>query len=207
VITSEKDDSGQRKPSAKAEAILDGAMQEFLTYGYAATSMDRVAQSAKVSKATIYSHFRDKADLFTAIVQRLAEYKFNILFDPHNAQSLQGEPRQVLRTLALNLCHQASQDDQFCEFMRLIVGESGRFPELAKPYVEKVARPVIQALTQYLTARSELSLQDPEATARIFVGTLVYFIVLQEVLHGKDSLPMSHERLIDNLIDLIVPVR
>ncbi|MEO0457035.1 MAG: TetR/AcrR family transcriptional regulator [Cyanobacteria bacterium P01_A01_bin.114] len=197
--------SDRKKLSVKTEAILDGAMQEFLAHGYTATSMDRIAIAANVSKATIYSHFRDKTDLFAAIVQRLAEHKFNTLFDPHNVNALQGPPRTVLRDLAQKMVVQAQAETQFCEFMRLIVGESGRFPELAKPYVEHVAKPLVQSLSAYLSSCQELQLQDPEATARTFIGTLVYFVMLQEVLDGKTLFPIAHERIIDTLINLIVP--
>ena len=179
-------------------------MQEFLSNGYAATSMDRIAQTAQVSKATIYSHFRDKSDLFAAIIQQLASHKFNTLFAPHTSATLQGEPRLVLKALAIKICDQAHQNDQFCEFMRLIIGESGRFPELAKPYTENLAKPAIFALTQYLDSHPELNLKDSEATARTFIGTLVYFVMLQDVLHGQEIMPMSQDRQIEALIDLIV---
>lgn len=196
--------SAPKKASQKAEAIMNGAMQEFLVNGYAATSMDRIAQTAQVSKATIYSHFRDKSDLFAAIIQQLATHKFNTLFDDQDPNTLQGEPRVVLHNLAIKICGQAHQNDQFCEFMRLIIGESGRFPELAKPYIENLAKPVILALTQYLNSRPDLHIKDPEATARTFIGTLVYFVMLQNVLHGQAIIPMSQERQIETLIDLIV---
>jgi TetR/AcrR family transcriptional regulator len=63
----------------KAEQILTGAMQEFLVHGYAATSMDRVAKAAGVSKATVYTYFQDKEGLFAALVQRFAQRKFSII--------------------------------------------------------------------------------------------------------------------------------
>ena len=55
------------RAEAKAEAILAGAMQEFLKHGYAAASMDKIAKAAKVSKATVYSYFDDKENLFNAV--------------------------------------------------------------------------------------------------------------------------------------------
>ena len=89
-------------------------MQEFLAHGYAATSMDRVASAAGVSKATIYSHFKDKADLFAAIMQQLAEHKFATVFDPRDRSALQGDPRTTIRSLALKMCAQAECDKHFC---------------------------------------------------------------------------------------------
>lgn len=180
-------------------------MQEFLTNGYAATSMDRVAATAGVSKATVYSHFQDKAGLFAALVQQLAEDKFRTVFDPRNEGALQGEPRIVLSELAKKVLDNAASDSQFCEFMRLIVGESGRFPELAKPYVQNVAKPLLDSLTRYLSSRTELGLSDPEAIARVFAGTLIYFVILQRVLGGQEFMPLESDRIITSLVDLIAP--
>ncbi len=194
----------RQKSVAKTAAILDGAMQEFLANGYAATSMDRVAAAAGVSKATVYSHFQDKARLFAAIVQQLAEDKFRSVFDPCNKAPLQGDPEDVLRAIATSILDEAACNSEFCEFMRLIVGESGRFPELAEPYIQNVAKPLLDGITRYLISRQELALDDPEATARMFVGTLIYFVMLQRVLHGKTLMPMESDRLIATLINSIV---
>jgi AcrR family transcriptional regulator len=180
-------------------------MQEFLANGYAAASMDRVAAAAGVSKATVYSHFHDKAGLFAALVQELAEDKFRTVFDPRDENALQGEPKAVLGEIATKVLDDAASDNQFCEFMRLIMGESGRFPELAKPYVQNVAKPLLDGLTRYLSSRSELGLKDPEAIARTFAGTLIYFVILQRVLGGEDCMPMERDRIVTTLVDLIVP--
>lgn len=195
----------RKKSTVKTAAILDGAMQEFLANGYAATSMDRVAATAGVSKATVYGHFQDKAGLFAALVQQLAESKFRAVFDPRDDNALQGEPRAVLSDLARRVLDNAACDPQFCEFMRLIVGESGRFPELAKPYIQNVAKPLLDGLTRYLSSRVELQLADPAATARTFAGTLIYFVILQRVLGGEELMPMEGDRIITTLVDLIVP--
>lgn len=175
-------------------------MKEFLANGYAATSMDKVAAAAGVSKATVYSHFQDKAGLFSAIVRQLAEEKFGSGFDPRDEAAMQGKPGVVLRRIAENILKKADTDSQFCEFMRLIIGESGRFPELAEPYVQNLAKPLIGGLTRYLSAQDELRLCDPEATARMFAGTLIYFVLLQRVLGGDALMPFESDRIINNLI-------
>ena len=191
------------KSAEKAEVILDGAMQEFLTHGYAGTSMDRVATAAGVSKATVYSHFQDKERLFTALIERLVREKCWTIFNPQDPQSLQGEPKIILRRLAIMMLDTVSSDQQLLTFKRLIVGESGRFPELAKSFIQNLDKPVIEALSQYLASRCELNLPDPEAVARVFIGTLVHFLITQEMLHGKEIFPMERDRLIDSLIYLI----
>ncbi len=194
---------GRQRSSQKADAILDGAMAEFLDCGYAAASMDRVAAAAGVSKATVYRYFQDKEHLFAALIQRLVEGKFAAVFNPLTTQLSQAEPGAFLRTLATKVLDNATSNSQFQDFMRTIVAESGRSPELAYAYVENLAKPVLETLSQYFASRSELGLRDPEAAARIFVGALVYFVLLQEVLHGKVQLPMERDRIIECLVDLM----
>lgn len=183
----------------KTEQILQGAMQEFLTHGYAGTSMDKVAKTGGVSKATVYSYFQDKEGLFAALIQRLAAQKL-VAFPP-----IETEPAIALRFIATTLLDQASHEPQFLTFVRLVIAESGRFPQLAQTFVSNLAKPGIDRLTQYLASHPELKLPDPEATARIFIGSLVYYQLTQDMMHGKEILPMDRDRLIEGLMHLILP--
>src|SRR5690606_34160181 len=49
--------------------ILDAATQLFLRDGYAATSIEAVLEASGGSKATLYSYFSTKDELFRAVVQ------------------------------------------------------------------------------------------------------------------------------------------
>ncbi|RQH21789.1 TetR/AcrR family transcriptional regulator, partial [Okeania hirsuta] len=182
----------------KAEQILIGAIPEFLKNGYACTSMDKVAKAAGVSKQTLYSHFTDKEGLFKALVKRIATKKFNFVW----SQPLEGEPEQVLRNLADRLLTNIN-DTEYLEFVRLIIAESGKYPDLSKLFLTQIAKPAVEILTKYLQEHQELNLDDPEATAIIFVGSLVYFILNQKILHGMEVMPMEANSYIDNLVALI----
>src|SRR5262249_295018 len=71
-------DNGVRPGSARAvrqmkrrEDILDAALEEFSTRGFAATRLDDVARRAGVAKGTIYLYFRDKESLFQELVRAM----------------------------------------------------------------------------------------------------------------------------------------
>jgi AcrR family transcriptional regulator len=48
--------------------ILREARLLFTAHGYAAVSMQQIADAASVNKATLYHHFRDKEDLFVSVM-------------------------------------------------------------------------------------------------------------------------------------------
>jgi TetR/AcrR family transcriptional regulator of autoinduction and epiphytic fitness len=60
-----------RLTDRKRAAILDAAVAEFRESGFDATSMDRIAASAGVSKRTVYNHFASKEELFAQILEQL----------------------------------------------------------------------------------------------------------------------------------------
>ena len=195
--------SERTKSEAKTAAVLKGAMKEFLQNGYAGTSMDKVAKSAGVSKATVYSHFGDKENLFNVVIQDLVKDEFQQFMGLEKPQSLEQDPQVVLSAMTTKMLANFQNNRSFQDFMRIIVGESGRFPELAKAYVNGVAKPTIEILTKYLKSHPALELADPEATVRVMMGTMVYFVMLQEMMHGKDIVPLEGDRVIKSLTDLI----
>lgn len=64
-------DESQVTPSASGarERILQQALSLFLDAGYAAVSMQQIADASGVTKATLYHHFRDKEDLFFEVMR------------------------------------------------------------------------------------------------------------------------------------------
>lgn len=61
-----KDDSEQTR-----NAILDAAEQAFCERGYAATTLEMISRAAGVTRGAFYWHFKDKAELLTALHARI----------------------------------------------------------------------------------------------------------------------------------------
>ena len=58
----------QIQTARKRQAILEAATTLFLREGCLATSMDKIAAAASVSKQTVYKQFADKQSMFREIV-------------------------------------------------------------------------------------------------------------------------------------------
>ena len=55
----------------KRQSIIEGATTLFLKHGFKTVSMDKVAQAAPVSKATLYKYFSSKDFLLAAVIDDL----------------------------------------------------------------------------------------------------------------------------------------
>lgn len=188
----------------KRAAILKGAMEEFLAHTYAGATMDRVAQLSGVSKATIYSHFGDKEALFKAIIQQLADQKPKTILKTLNPELAQRDPAQVLRQLANTMLDASLYDPELQNFMRLMIAESGRFPELARAFVSSFHQPASDQITA-IFSHPALKIADPETVAQIFMHALTQYVLTQEIMHGKDVVPLDRERFVNALIELVAP--
>ncbi|MEH1930505.1 TetR/AcrR family transcriptional regulator [Nostoc sp.] len=185
----------------KQEQILQGAIRVFLKEGYARTSMDRVSAEAGVSKQTIYSHFQDKEGLFKALIERLTLACFQSIFC---TEKLHGEPAILLRQVAEIYLTKVADNPDYLALLRLIITESQNFPELAKLYTQTVVQRGRQMLSQYFASHPELGIIDPEAMAQIFFGSLVSYVIVQEVLYGKELMFLSRDRLVDSLMNVVM---
>ena len=52
------------------KAILTSGLKLFAKYGFSTTSIDDIARAAGITKGAVYWSFRDKRDLFLALVER-----------------------------------------------------------------------------------------------------------------------------------------
>ena len=118
------------RPSSddRRAAMLEIARATFLREGYAAASMAEIAAKIGGSKATLYSYFPSKKDLFTAVIEDEVRRMFVPLFDMDETQ---GAFRTVLERFARRFLDLLLAEDSVA-FYRVVVAESARFPEVGQ---------------------------------------------------------------------------
>lgn len=82
----------------KREAIIDAAKRAFQEFGVQATSMDKVAELAQVSKRTVYNHFATKEALVLHLLSDLwsqSMVQIDVPYDPDRA--LEPQLKKLIR--------------------------------------------------------------------------------------------------------------
>ena len=176
-------------------------MQEVLADGYGGRSMERDEAREGGSKPTVYNHLQDKEGLFRALVQKIACERLQIKFTP---ETLQEPPAESLPQLLTKMVDAIAEDEDYQDFVRLVIGESGRFPELARTFITYLSKPGLELMQAYLNEHPEFDAADSLATAQIILGSAIYMCLTQYILHGRDIMPLSKERYITTMVDLLL---
>jgi AcrR family transcriptional regulator len=104
-----------RRTKAEAEAtretILDAAERVFLERGVARTSLEEIARTANVTRGAIYWHFKNKVDLFGAMIERV-RLPLDSLIDELEEQGRQ-DPLTTLRSTIRLLLQSLAGNEQY----------------------------------------------------------------------------------------------
>jgi len=137
----------QRSDDRRA-AMLEIARAAFLREGYAAASMSEIAAKVGGSKATLYSYFSSKKDLFAAVIEEEVRKKLAPLFEIDETQR---DVRTVLERFARRFLDMLLAEDTIA-FYRLIVAESARFPEVGQAAYQIGVQQGLDHLAGYFVA-------------------------------------------------------
>jgi TetR/AcrR family transcriptional regulator of autoinduction and epiphytic fitness len=181
----------QTRSELKHQAIIDAAAYEFREAGFAATSMDRIAERAGVSKRTVYNHFANKDALFEAILEVLwtrAHQAVDVEYDPDVAlaDQLAGIAGRKLDVVA---------DPNYIGLARALMGEAIRSPGFLESKWSELSA-LEGGLTRWIQAAADdgrLETADPGFAAEQFAALLKAFSLWPQVAAGQAA-PDAAER-------------
>jgi TetR/AcrR family transcriptional repressor of mexJK operon len=199
-------DPVQMKPSGsramKPQQIRDAAARLFRQQGYGAVSMDAIAREAGVSKATIYAHFADKAELFAALMTSECEQWRQVAMIDGEASDLRGTltsfGRAYIEFLVL---------PRIAAGFRMVVGEANRFPELGRTFIEygpKTMNARLAGFFERAEARGVLSVPDRQFAAQQFLALLRCDFHLRVVLGLEETDPQEIDRVVHGAVDVFL---
>ena len=117
----------------KREAIVDAAKLAFKEYGFNGTSMDKLAEMAKVSKRTVYNHFESKEALVMYLMTDLWQSAMGqITIEYDSAKPLE---EQLFKLLKAEVDLISSQENS--DLTRVALGHLFYDPEALQKEFEK----------------------------------------------------------------------
>jgi AcrR family transcriptional regulator len=178
--------------------ILEAATELFLREGYGATSIDAILERSGGSKATLYSYFPAKDDLFRAVIDEVVS----------NATQPQLDTSRDMRTVLTEFAVQRLEtvfSDKHRALLRLIIAERERFPDLAKMYYERwprLARTLLYDYFSELKRQNLLEIDTAEEAAEFFIGMVLHQWYIEILLLGaevptSDAIRRRAERCVD----------
>lgn len=161
---------GRPANEALSQSIVDAAGELFVELGFQATTMDKVAQRAKISKLSIYRHFENKEALFSAAIaahcHQFAPQAIVEGVDGSAADQLMAVGTFLLRTLL-------SPEVRSVEAMIMV--DKTKQKSLSKLHYEAGPAYVtaqIEALLRQLHAEAMLNVPNPLESARLFAALI-----------------------------------
>jgi AcrR family transcriptional regulator len=178
--------------NAKRRQIVEGARRIFLERGFDAASMMDIAKAAGVSKGTLYVYFKNKEELFAAIVQEEC---------CHHAEGmlkLDGDDRdveKVLTQVGIEYLHFLCNSGKAAS-LRIVIAIADRMPTIGKTFYETGPKWGIARVQAYLEAQVRvgvLAIDDCEIAASQFLDAC-QSTLFKPVLFNFEP-PPSEERI------------
>ena len=184
-------DTPLRLTDRKRAAVIGAAIEEFLAAGFDATSMDRIAARASVSKRTVYNHFPSKEALFAAILRQLWESSDTEAAPAYSS----GHPlrAQLLQLLLKKLS--LLNDEAFLSLARVAIAAGIHSPERARDMVARMGERE-EDLTVWIRAAAadgRLKMPDPMFASLQLQGLVKAFAFWPQVTMGQPTLSVDEQ--------------
>jgi AcrR family transcriptional regulator len=181
----------QRRAEDRPREICAAALEVFAEKGFAAARLDEIARRAGVSKGTLYLYFKDKEDLFRAVVR--SAIAPNIEAVTATISSSDAPFPDVVRMFLAAFAEREARLP-IGAVAKMVVGESRNFPELARVWHDEVASKAIGAIAAFVERaqqRGEVRAGDPRLHAFSLMGPMVLGALWRATLVPAGGQPLD----------------
>ncbi|WP_437160317.1 TetR/AcrR family transcriptional regulator [Marinovum sp. B10] len=171
-------------PVRKMADVMIGARKVFFRCGYEGATVDAIAAEGKVSKATLYSYYPTKEQLFLSVIESECGRLADEILRPLIASL---EPRAQLEELALRMVD-LTLDDTYIRLLRTCVGASEALPDAGEVYFAagpKPARELVGRILERLTREGALDVDDVRRASDHFIHLCVSGLLMPRLLAVK----------------------
>lgn len=193
-----------RRKAARPQELVAAALDLFVERGFAATRLEDVAAAAGVSKGTVYLYFANKEELFKTVVRENlvpALAKGMDLVD-----TFEGSTPELLRELLLGWWGLIGATP-VAGLTKLIMAESGNFPDIAQFYQDEVMGPGDELFTRVLArgvARGEFRATPANPTTTLMCAPLVFLMLWQRAFSQVAVQEIDPGAFVDQLLQILL---
>jgi AcrR family transcriptional regulator len=161
----------QQRALVKVQRLVNAAHQCFNRHGYAATTMARIARTARVSTGTAYAYFADKDDLLQRVLTEHADSVLNPAEKIVRSLRPNATFRRTLERMMRKTLADASHDAGLHRVFHERIVKDPRLRTVAARFRERGL-----ALGRQLVERfgGPCALKDKDAAAEVLVGLLEF---------------------------------
>lgn len=186
----------RRRSEARPGEIVQAALEVFAEKGFAAAKLEEIAGRAGISKGALYLYFETKEDIFRAVVREAVAPNIEVV-ETVLAQATLPFP-EILRLVFQRVALVAGTT-RLGAVIKLVIGESRNFPELARVWHDEVVSRALAALSGALAraqARGEIRAGDPRLQAFSIMGPILTGVIWQETFTPVGAPPLDLPALI-----------
>ena len=185
----------QRRAEDRPREICSAALEVFAEKGFAAAKLDEIARRAGVSKGTLYLYFKDKEELFRAVVRDTVAPNIEAVKEAVLGADL---PFPMVARMFLARFAEVATRMPVGAVAKMVIGESRNFPELARVWHDQVASRAIAMLSGLIAKaqeKGEVRAGDPRLHAFSLMGPMLMGVIWRETLEPVGGAPLDIEEL------------
>jgi AcrR family transcriptional regulator len=194
----------RRRKDARPAEIVDAALEVFAERGFSAARLYDVAARAGISKGTLYLYFPSKEELFKAVVRQA------LLPNLARVERLLREhpgPAAAQVELMIGQIGALLQNTRIGAIPKLIIAESGNFPELARFYLEEVIQRGLGLFATVLErgiASGELRAVDVGHGARTLVAPVLLAAIWKSTFEAHAGAELDAQAFLASAADVLL---
>lgn len=178
-------------------AVEDAAIELFMEQGYHATSMRQIADKAGLALGGIYNHFKNKDEIFEAIVVDKHPYKKILPL----IQEAEGETMEEFLGNATHIVISELTSQPF--YIKLMLIEIAEFNgKHGAALIKEIAPNILPVFEKLVRTRKELRVTHPVILMRSFIGMVLSYMITDIVISNSMLNKLMPKNILDAYVDI-----
>jgi AcrR family transcriptional regulator len=193
-----------RRKLERPNEILDAAVLVFAEKGFAAARMEDIASRAGVTKGTIYLYFKSKEEVFKSLVRE--SIVPTVAATAASAHDFEGRASDLIKLVIGRIADFLLTSDRIV-LPKIILAETGNFPELARFYrVEVVDRGValLTGIIEKGIIRGEFRKLPADHIAKLCMAPVILVVLWRTTFARFDREPFDYAGFLRTHLDVLL---